>query len=216
MSKVVLDAGHFDSQARAWDANPMFRERAERIAAAIRAAVPLTRAMTALDYGSGSGLLSFALKDELGHITLQDSSAGMLAVAGEKIAAQGVTHMTARQADLSAEPMPDERYDLVCSSMTLHHIADTDRILRVFQQLLNPGGWLAVADLDQEDGSFHGPEVEVHHGFDRQALRAQAERAGFAGVRFDTVFEIVKDSEAGPRAYPVFLMAARRPPSPAP
>jgi ubiquinone/menaquinone biosynthesis C-methylase UbiE len=88
--------------------------------------------MTALDYGSGSGLLSFPLKDELGHITLKDTSAGMLAVAEEKIAAQGVANMSTRQTDLTAEPLPDERYDLIYSSMTLHHIPDTDAILKTF------------------------------------------------------------------------------------
>ena len=91
--KIVLDAAHFDSKARQWDENPVFRERAEKIANGIRAAVPLSRSMSALDYGSGSGLLSFPLKDELGHITLKDTSVGMLAVAEEKIAAQGLAQM---------------------------------------------------------------------------------------------------------------------------
>jgi ubiquinone/menaquinone biosynthesis C-methylase UbiE len=208
--KVVLDAGHFDSKARQWDENPVFRERAERIADRIRASVPLSRAMSALDYGSGSGLLSFPLKDELGRITLKDTSAGMLEVVREKIAAQGVANLTVRQADLTAEPLPDERYDLIYSSMTLHHIPDTDAILGTFHHLLNPGGWLCVADLDKEDGSFHGLEVDVHHGFEREDLAAKARRAGFGEVRFETVFEIVKDTEVGPRPYPVFLMAARR------
>ena len=208
--KVVLDAVHFDSKARQWDENPVFRDRAERIAGGIRAVVPLSRAMAALDYGSGTGLLSFPLREELGHITLKDSSPGMLAVAAEKIAAQGVANMVTRLADLTAEPLPDERYDLIYSSMTLHHIPDTDAILKTFHDLLNPGGWLCIADLDREDGSFHGLEVEVHHGFERTALAEHVARAGFGPSRFDTVFEIVKEQPDGPRAYPVFLMAARR------
>lgn len=211
VDKVVLDAAHFDSKARQWDENPVFRERAEKIAAAIRAAVPLSRSMAALDYGSGTGLLSFPLKDDLGHITLKDTSPGMLAVAAEKIAAQGVANMTTRRADLATAPMPDERYDLIYSSMTLHHIADTDAILKTFSALLNPGGWLAIADLDREDGSFHGIEVDVHHGFERAALAARAVAAGFAVPRFETVFEILKERPDGPpRAYPVFLMVAPR------
>lgn len=76
----------FDSRARQWDANPLFVERAERVAKAIRARVPLDRSWHALDYGCGTGLLSFPLQDALGHITLQDSSAGMLEVLREKIA----------------------------------------------------------------------------------------------------------------------------------
>ncbi len=207
--KVVLDTKHFDSKARQWDENPVFRERAERIAAGIRAAVPLSNSMTALDYGSGSGLLSFPLKDELGHITLKDTSAGMLAVVEEKIAAQDVSNMSTRQTDLTAEPLPDERYDLIYSSMTLHHIPDTDAILKTFHDLLNPGGWLCIADLDKEDGSFHGLSVDVHHGFDRKELAGKTAKAGYESARFDTVFEIVKETESGNRAYPVFLMVAR-------
>lgn len=211
MSKVVLDAAHFDLKARAWDENPVFRERADRIAQAICGRIPLSREMTALDYGCGTGLLSFPMQDALGRITLMDSSAGMLAVAAEKIAAQGLTHMTVRQVDLTAEPPADERYDLIYTSMTLHHIPSTDRILQVFHDLLNPGGWLAIADLDREDGSFHGPEVDVHHGFDRAELSLKAQAAGFREVAFDTVFSIDKVTDAGPRSYPVFLMTARRP-----
>lgn len=231
----------FDSKARAWDGNPVFQARADKIAAAIRAAIPLNTSMHALDYGCGTGMLSFPLKDALGHITLKDSSAGMLEVLREKIAALGVGNMSVRQADLSSQPpsltpnpsdeaptlrYPEgrgerraspgddyetERYDLIYSSMVLHHIPDTAGILATFHALLNPGGWLCAADIDQEDGSFHGIDIDVHHGFTREALRLQAETAGFSDVRFDTVFEIVKDTaEGGTRAYPVFLMVARK------
>jgi 2-polyprenyl-3-methyl-5-hydroxy-6-metoxy-1,4-benzoquinol methylase len=201
---------NFDSRAREWDSNPVFVERGETIAAAIRAVVPLNRSMRALDYGSGTGLLSFPLHEALGHITLKDSSAGMLAVAQEKISAQGVTNMTVRQADLTAEPLPQERYDIIVSAMTLHHIPDTRGILDVFRDLLAHDGWLCIADLDQEDGSFHGTEVQVHHGFDRAALATLAAEAGFGEVRFETVFEITKEGAVGSRCYPVFLMVARR------
>ncbi len=201
----------FDSKARQWDENPVFVERGRKIAEAIRGQVALKPTMRAMDYGCGTGLLSFPLKDALGHITLKDTSTGMLDVLREKIAAQGVVNMAIHQTDLTAEPLPDERYDLIYSSMTLHHIPDTGKILQVFHSLLNPGGRLCLADLDKEDGSFHGPEIDVHHGFDRTALTAQAEQAGFSQIRFDTVFEIVKETEGGSRAYPVFLMTAERP-----
>ena len=201
---------HFDDKAREWDANPLFRERAEKIAEAIRAEVALTASMSALDYGSGTGLLSFPLRHELGHITLQDSSTGMLAVLREKIASEGVSNMTVRQADLSQGALPDERYDLIYSSMTLHHIPDTGAILRAFHGLLRPGGTLCIADLDKEDGSFHGPGFDVHPGFDRAELAALCAETGFTGGRFRTVFEIVKAQPDGERAYPVFMLTATR------
>lgn len=205
-----LDSSHFDENARRWDENPVFQERGRHIAAAIRELVPLHPAMTVLDYGCGTGLLSFPLKDELGPIVMADSSAGMLAVLAEKIAAQGVGNMTPLRLDLMADRLPDQRFDLIYTSMTLHHIPDTDRILGIFHSLLKPGGHLCIADLDREDGSFHGLEYDVHHGFDRDELARKAHRDGFTDIRFRTVFEIVKEQAAGPRAYPVFLMAARR------
>ncbi|HWR78111.1 MAG TPA: class I SAM-dependent methyltransferase [Thiobacillus sp.] len=206
-----LDASHFDSKARQWDDNPLFRERGLMIAEAIRKAVPLHRRMNALDYGCGTGLLSFPLKDELGAILMADSSSGMLEVVAGKIAAQGVTHMTPMQLDLLADPPPAQRFDLIVTAMTLHHVPDTDHILRIFHDLLQPGGYLCIADLDKEDGSFHGPEVDVHHGFDRTDLSLRAAQAGFADMQFQTVFSIAKEHATGTRDYPVFLMTARRP-----
>ena len=205
-----LDAAHFDSKASQWDDNPVFRERGLKIADAIRKAVPLHRNMNALDYGCGTGLLSFPLKDELGTILLADSSGGMLEVVNEKIAALGVTNMATLQLDLLADPAPSERFDLIVTAMTLHHVPDTDHILRIFHDLLQPGGYLCIADLDQEDGSFHGPEVDVHHGFDQADLGRRAAQAGFAGMQFQTVFSIAKEHATGTRDYPVFLMTARR------
>ena len=207
---ITLDAAHFDSKARQWDDNPVFRERGLKLAEAIRKAVPLHRQMNAIDYGCGTGLLSFPLKDELGAILMADSSGGMLDVVREKIAAQGVANMTTLQLDLLADPLPAQRFDLIVTSMTLHHVPDTDHILHVFHDLLNPGGYLCIADLDQEDGSFHGLEVDVHHGFDRADLSRRATRAGFADVQFQIVFSITKERESGTRDYPVFLMTARR------
>jgi len=206
-----LDASHFDSKARQWDENPLFRERGLRIAEAIRKAVPLHRHMNALDYGCGTGLLSFPLKDELGTILMADSSSGMLDVVAGKIAAQGVSNMTPVKLDLLIDPPPAQRFDLIVTAMTLHHVPDPDPVLRIFHDLLKPGGTLCIVDLDKEDGSFHGPEVDVHHGFDRDDLSLRAAQAGFADMQFKTVFSIAKEHETGKREYPVFLMTARRP-----
>ena len=205
-----LDAAHFDSKARQWDENPVFRERGLMIAEAIRKAVPLHRQMSALDYGCGTGLLSFPLRDELGSILMADSSGGMLEVVNEKIAAQGVSNMSTLKIDFHSDPHPAQRFDLIVTSMTLHHVPDTDHVLHVFHDLLNPGGYLCVADLDQEDGSFHGPEIDVHHGFDRAELSRRAMQAGLSDPQFQTVFSITKESESGSRDYPVFLMTVRR------
>ncbi|MFZ1828304.1 MAG: class I SAM-dependent methyltransferase [Candidatus Competibacteraceae bacterium] len=200
----------FNDKAQTWDADPIKQERALAIAAAIRQRVPLTPDWSALEYGCGTGLLSFALQADLGRITLADSSLGMLAVLEKKIAAAGLTHWRPLALDLMADPPPAEHYHLIYTLMTLHHVADVDRLLQIFYDLLHPAGWLGIADLDQEDGSFHGAGFTGHCGFDRAALRAQLLRAGFSSVNFSTSYLMKKATDRGLREYPVFLAVATR------
>jgi ubiquinone/menaquinone biosynthesis C-methylase UbiE len=196
----------FDARAESWDDAGKLK-RAMDVAAAIRRAVPLSRSMRALEYGAGTGLLSFCLRDALGPITLADSSAGMRAVAQRKIASANVPDMRVIDLDLTRDPAPADRYDLIFSMMTLHHVPDVPRVLVDFRSLLNPGGWLCHADLDVEDGSFHGPEVDVHHGFERARLRSWLEATDFAEVSISDCCHI----EHRERSYPVFLAVCRRP-----
>jgi 2-polyprenyl-3-methyl-5-hydroxy-6-metoxy-1,4-benzoquinol methylase len=142
---------------------------------------------------------------------MADSSPGMLAVLGAKIKAAQAAHMVPLALDLMRDEPPAERFDLIYTLLTLHHVADVDRLLAVFFTMLKPGCHLAAADLDAEDGSFHDPGFNGHNGFAREALGRQAERAGFAQVRFQTVHEIVKTRPDGrSRAFPVFLLTAER------
>jgi ubiquinone/menaquinone biosynthesis C-methylase UbiE len=198
----------FDSKAKNWDEVPGRAERANAVAAAIRAQVALSRTMTALEYGCGTGLLSFGLQNELGAITLADSSTGMLEVLKEKIARGGIINMASLRLDLAADPLPAERFNLVYTLMTLHHIPDTAKILASFYSLLQPGGVLCICDLDKEDGSFHSHEdaFDGHNGFDRKELGKELEKAGFNKVRFTTCYTLMKDG----RPYPLFLSVAEK------
>jgi len=205
-----MTTSDFDARAATWDDDPAKVKRAQAVAKAIVRSVPLTGAMHALEYGCGTGLLSFLLRPHLGEVTLADVSDGMLAVAAGKIAAANDTGMRTVKLDLLVDPMPATRYDIIYSLMTLHHVADTDVILRRFHAALATNGLLCIADLDTEDGSFHGAGFEGHLGFDRARLGAQAWEAGFETVNFSTACKIEKKVDGRPRRYPVFLMVARK------
>ena len=200
----------FDAAARTWDDDPTKVRRARRVADAIVArGLPLGR-MTVLEYGCGTGLLGFALAPHVAHVTMADTSPGMLAVVRDKIAASGARNVEARHIDLVEGHMLYERYDLVCTLMTLHHIADTDEILRSFHDVLTPGGTVCICDLDKEDGAFHGEGFTGHNGFDREDLARRLTQAGFVSPDFTTVDEITKQTERGPRTFPLFLAVARK------
>lgn len=200
----------FDEKARDWDRDPSRIERANAVAEAMRRNLPISRQITAMEYGCGTGLLSFALYRDLGPMTLADSSDGMLEVLREKIAAAGAANMTPVKLDLGADPLPDDRFDLVYTLLTLHHIADVDTILRQFRNLLKPGGWLAICDLDEEDGSFHGAGFHGHKGFDRDRFARKLEEIGVAEVRVLTAYHLERDTEVGRRTFPLFLAIGRR------
>lgn len=202
---------NFDERARDWDSDPRKVERARVVAEAIRNTIPLSQEMNALEYGCGTGLLSFALQPDLGEITLADTSQGMLDVLREKIARAKVTNMHPVRLDLASDPLPDERYDLTYSLMVLHHIQDAKGMLSRFHDLLRPNGILLVADLDQEDGSFHTDgSTDVHKGFARGELQRMAEEAGFGNISFTTAYEIKKQIGNEEKVFPVFLMAAQK------
>ncbi|ABS28217.1 class I SAM-dependent methyltransferase [Anaeromyxobacter sp. Fw109-5] len=200
----------FDSRARTWDDDTAKRERARSVADAIAARVPALSGSRVLEYGAGTGLLGLALQPLVAEVTLADSSREMLAVAQEKIAARGLRNARTLHLDLAAGPPPELRFDLICTLMTLHHIPDTDGILGAFRELLPKAGAVCIADLDREDGSFHGPGFSGHNGFDRAELRARLEHGGFRNVKIDLVAEVRKDTAAGPRIYPVFLAIAEK------
>ena len=196
----------FDEKAQDWD-TPERRDRARAIADIIRAHVPLSRSMRAIDIGAGTGLLGLALAADVGSMVLAEPSAGMLAVAREKLAADGPDNVTAIPFDIQAAPPGGASYDLAVSLLVLHHVEDTTIALRAISELLAPGGRIALLDLDAEDGTFHDdPEGIHHHGFDQAALRTTAASVGFRDVETRIVSEIDRDG----RMYPLFLLTAQR------
>lgn len=203
----------FDDIAAQWDDSPMRTGIAAAVADAIAAAVPLELHWRALEYGCGTGLVGARLVSRLGHLLATDLSPGMLAVLREKAAAAGLDRITTRVLDLTTMAPPEERFDFIFSSMALHHISDVRALVRTFNAMLVSGGWVALADLDAEDGSFHGPEVPgvAHHGFDRAQMDRWLRESGFAAVTFRTAHTVEKNRDGETRRYPVFLVTAQRP-----
>ena len=202
---------YFDERAKEWDSDPVKVERAKVVAQAIREKLPLKSGMTALEYGCGTGLLSFALQDAFASITLADTSQGMLDVLAKKIQREGLGHMHPVLLDLASASLPTNRFDVIYSLMTMHHLLDTESYLGYFHNLLHPGGFLCIADLEKEDGSFHGQAVkDVHKGFDRVKLQSQLESAQFGNIQFSQVFEMKKIVEGQEKVFPVFLMVAKQ------
>jgi cyclopropane fatty-acyl-phospholipid synthase-like methyltransferase len=201
----------FDIKAAGWDLNPMHIERAEAIASQILGKIPLQPWMTALEFGAGTGLTSFLIKDHLKVITMMDSSSEMMRIMNEKIEALQAKNLKAIYFDLEKHDWHNGKFDLIISQMVLHHVDDIDSIIKKFNMMLNPGGFIAVADLYPEDGTFHGDGFTGHKGFDPAELSKLLQKAGFVNISHRKCYVIdrkVSDTET--KQFDVFLLIANR------
>jgi tRNA (cmo5U34)-methyltransferase len=202
---------HFDLAAKDWDKNPMHWERSEAIANLLVKEVPLKQEMKALEYGAGTAILSFMLHEHFTEITLMDSSQEMVKVMNQKIAQTNIKNLKPLLFDLEQSDYTAQKFDLVFTQMVLHHVTDIEGILNKFHQLLNPGGYLAIADLYAEDGSFHGEEFTGHKGFAPEQLAKTLEKLKFGGITHKQCYCINRVQENGKeQGYPIFLLTATR------
>jgi tRNA (cmo5U34)-methyltransferase len=199
----------FDQKAGEWDKNRMHLERAIAVAGQLDKMVSIKPNMKALEFGAGTGLLSFYLKDRFSEITLMDNSREMLKMAGQKMEAADRLKFRTLFLNLELEEYQGDPVDIIYSQMVLHHIKDVKAIFRKLYRMLNPGGILAIADLYPEDGSFHDGSPDVHFGFDPGYLKETLQMQGFHECQIAPCFVIRKEVSADKFIeYPVFLLTA--------
>jgi ubiquinone/menaquinone biosynthesis C-methylase UbiE len=207
--KSVSVGSRFDALARDWDVAPQHVERTRDIAVLLRERIPLS-GLSAIEVGAGTGLLSFALADWLDKVVATDPSQGMVDVLEDKIRQIASRNLRAlRCGDDLAEV--DGVFDLAMLQMALHHIPDVPGFLERIHGKLVAGGYLAIADLDTEDGSFHGADATgIHPGFDRLQLMDWLAEAGFEPVSVETAHVMRRRVEGQAREYKVFLSISRK------
>jgi len=201
----------FDIKAAGWDQNPMHWDRSVAIANEIKKLIPLKKQMVALEYGAGTGIASFLLKDYLKEITLMDSSSEMIRVMNDKIKTTKVKNLKTLNFNLEHEDYKGGKFGLIFTQMVLHHVTDIENIIKKFYNLLNPGGSLAIADLYPEDGSFHGEDFTGHKGFDPAELSKLLLKPGFLNISHRKCYVINKKiSNTETKHFDVFLLIVKR------
>ncbi len=105
-----------------------------------------------LDIGCGAGNYALKLHEVLQdfNIDLIDLSEPMLDRATERIEDVSQGEITAMQGDIRDLPLEEERYDIVMSAATLHHLRGKEEWEQVFTKVhraLRPGGSFWISDL---------------------------------------------------------------------
>ncbi|ERJ11358.1 class I SAM-dependent methyltransferase [Haloplasma contractile] len=207
----------FDHYATSWDTDRRIKRAeiiAKEIIKEISQLVDDTSKYKVIEYGCGTGLISFNLHNYFKDIILIDSSSTMIEVLRHKIKKANVSHMTPYKIDLSNNDHEqfNNEVDLIYSSMVLHHIRDIEEILKQFYDLLKKDGYIMIVDLDEEDGQFHKnePEFVGHNGFDHKKLKNRLKRVGFRNVTVHTFYNNVKIINGEEVNYSLFIMIGKR------
>lgn len=225
MSVNSIEKRDFDKEAAVWDEKPARLKLAKEIADAISKAVILKPDMDIIDFGCGTGLLTveiYNLQPLVRSIIGIDSSKGMLDILNTKISKLNLTNVKTMLVDIdqgdAIKAVCEKRgcktsgYNLVTSSMTLHHIKEIKPLLEQFYQIIGEGGHLCIADLDPDDGRFHENNTGVFHfGFNRDELRQTFVDAGFKNVKDDLAAKVAKPDQNGViREFDVFLITGEK------
>lgn len=202
-------ADHFNQVANDWDKIPMRVQIGLKVAESIQKQIPLKSTMNAMDYGCGTGLVMFELAPYLNQVLGVDSAEEMLNMVKQKCVEQHISNVKTHLADLTSDSLPHQNFDLIFSSMTFHHVKDTLHLMKKCFEHLSAGGWIAIADLDKEDGTFHSPDIPgvMHWGFEREEFKQQLLEVGFQNPQAITAHQVQKES----RSYPIFLYTAQKP-----
>lgn len=193
----------FDSRAKSWDLEQRRVQNAKAIADAIKQKIPLQKSMHLADFGVGTGLLGSFLAKEVDKITGIDNSSAMLEeFLNKKLDCKSLI----QKVDANKEEIKGE-FDGIISSMTIHHIKNTQKLFDNFYNILNKNGFIALADLITEDGSFHSDNSGVYHfGFSKSFIVEVAKQSGFKNIDFKIVNTIKKPH----KEFDVFLLTATK------
>lgn len=195
----------FNQAAADWDKGDMRQNIAHAVFQTITSRIALLDSMNIMDFGAGTGLLSFKIAPMVKSVVGIDLSEKML----EQLEAKNSVNLQVKAIcqDIVTQPL-DEQFHGIVSSMAMHHVEDTAALFKTFYHHLKRDGFIAIADLEAEDGSFHthGNEGVYHFGFERNGLREIIEKEGFEHVRFHHAYTVEKESGG----YPIFVVTASK------
>jgi len=195
---------HFKDRASSWDKVSTRVNGALTIAKAIEEEIDLDNTMEIMDFGVGTGLLGFEIAKKVKKVYGVDTSKNML----EKLAEKNTSslHVEAICQDIITNPLT-KTFDGLVSSMTLHHIENLELFFNTIYKNIKDDGFIAIADLEKEDGTFHSDNSGVYHfGFDTKRLKNIVSSCGFKDIKVKNINTINKPH----KDFGVFLLTAKK------
>jgi tRNA (cmo5U34)-methyltransferase len=215
----MSQSSRFDQMASEWDANPFVKKLSSAVVKAFDSSFQPNKEMEVLELGTGTGLIAMHFQPMVKSIVAMDTSKGMIDMLEQKIKERGVKNIEPLYLEngiQSAADVGNRQFDVILSSMVLHHIKDVASQMKVLSTILRPGGLLLFADLEKTEQTpeFHPKHMHAdvyHHGFDANTLEQWLADAGFKNISIKRDITIAKDVESGgAKDFGIFVVSVCR------
>jgi ubiquinone/menaquinone biosynthesis C-methylase UbiE len=203
---------HFDKIASEFDTD-VRKKRAVIIAKEMNRRIPIKENWNILEFGCGTGLISFSIYQNNMKFTLIDQSEKMIEVAIRKAKNLGIDNMHIEKMDLNSPKLESNHFNLIFASMVLHHIVEINDIIRRFSDLsLVNKGYVCIIDLNKNDGNFHKdePNFDGHNGFDPRELEKIGRSFGLKKYYQDTFYHNSRNVNGMDVDYSLFILVMKR------
>lgn len=209
----MIKSEYFDDKSADWDDDKKYR-RAKKVYSRINHFIKSSRVDSKeklLDFGCGTGLLGFNFINDFYEIHFADVSGGMLDKVKSKADSGNILNykiFKIAEDFCGFDIFPT--YKAIVTLLAFHHINDIERTLKLLYEHIAPGGFLAVSDLDIEDGSFHAPMKVPHNGIDRNSILNFMKKYEFEILCNETVLIEEKFVGDEKKEYPIFLILGKK------
>lgn len=160
---------------------------------------------TALEIGSGDGLLATLFSKDLKEVDCMDMSLKMREESLKRINEMKIENISIN--DEKFLENSDKKYDFIYSLTAFHHIVDVDAELKVLKEHLKDDGKIIIMDLDTVSPDFHKdfPNFDGHDGFSKEEMENYFKNAGFTPINY----EILWNGRNGEIDFRIFLMEGK-------
>ena len=158
-----------------------------------------------MEFGCKTGLISLNLKNKISEGLLVDSSAENIKELEQKLRDRHLSHLQTYTGDILESDI-DRQFDVIYSSMVVHHIKDFKAVIKKLVSYLKNNGKLIIVDLLPDSGEFHRHHLEFdgHHGFTINEMVAALKEAGLKEVTGRKFYSSYKPIENKNHPYSLF------------
>lgn len=158
-----------------------------------------------MEFGCGTGLISLNLKNKISEGLLVDSSSEKIKELEQKLNNRHISHLQTYTGDILESDI-DRQFDVIYSSMVMHHIKDFKSVIKKLVSYLKTNGKLIIVDLLPDNGDFHRnhSEFDGHHGFSIKEMVEALEEAGLKEVNGRKFYSSYKPIENKKHPYSLF------------